>query len=108
MSSTTTYSLRPVGFVRSQLTAREDAPKQGSEGAPQAWVEIDPAFAEALDGIATGSEVILLTWLHEGERDTLRAPPRRSTKAAEGSVRHPLTRPSESYWPPSRLGFGYR
>jgi len=53
MSSTTTYSLRPVGFVRSQLTAREDAPKQGSEGAPQAWVEIDPAFAAALDGIAT-------------------------------------------------------
>jgi len=76
MSSTTTYSLRPVGFVRSQLTAREDAPKQGSEGAPQAWVEIDPAFAEALDGIATGSEVILLTWLHKGERGTLRVHPR--------------------------------
>ena len=76
MSSTTTYSLRPVGFVRSQLTAREDGPKQGSEGATKAWVEIDPAFAEALDGIARGSEVILLTWLHKGERDTLRVHPR--------------------------------
>jgi tRNA-Thr(GGU) m(6)t(6)A37 methyltransferase TsaA len=76
MASMTTYSLRPVGVVRSQLIAREDAPKQGSEGAPQAWLEIDPAFAQALDGIATGSEVILLTWLHQGDRDALRVHPR--------------------------------
>jgi tRNA-Thr(GGU) m(6)t(6)A37 methyltransferase TsaA len=76
MTSITTYSLRPVGFVRSQLKARQDAPKQGSEGAPQAWVEIDPTFVQALDGIATGSEVILLTWLHRGDRETLRVHPR--------------------------------
>jgi tRNA-Thr(GGU) m(6)t(6)A37 methyltransferase TsaA len=76
MTSVTTYSLRPVGVIRSQLIARENTPKQGSEGAPEAWVEIDPAFAPALDGIATGSEVILLTWLHQGDRDTLRGHPR--------------------------------
>ncbi len=76
MSSTSNYKLRPVGFVRSQLTAREQAPKQGSEGAPWAWVEIDPAFSEALDGIATGSEIIVLTWLHAGDRDTLQVHPR--------------------------------
>lgn len=76
MASTITYSLRPVGFVRSRLVARKDAPKQGSEGAPQAWVELDPSFTEALDGIATGSEVILLTWLHKGDRNTLRVHPR--------------------------------
>jgi tRNA-Thr(GGU) m(6)t(6)A37 methyltransferase TsaA len=76
MTSATTYSLRPVGVVRSQLIAREDAPKQGSEGAPEAWVEIDPAFVQGLDGIAAGSEVILLTWLHQSDRDTLRVHPR--------------------------------
>lgn len=76
MTSTAAYSLRPVGFVRSRLTAREDAPKQGSEGAPEAWVEIDPAFGEALDGIAAGQEVILLTWLHQGRRDVLQVHPR--------------------------------
>ena len=48
MTSIISYSVRPVGFVRSQLTAREEAPKQGSEGAPQAWVEIDPALIEVL------------------------------------------------------------
>lgn len=76
MTSTSGYSLCPIGFVRSQLTAREDAPLQGSEGAPEAWVEIDPAFADALDGVAKGSEVILLTWLHLSRRDVLKVHPR--------------------------------
>jgi len=76
MTSATTYLLRPVGSVRSPLTARENAPKQGSEGAPQAFVEIDPAFVQALDGIVAGSEVILLTWLHQGDRNTLLVHPR--------------------------------
>jgi tRNA-Thr(GGU) m(6)t(6)A37 methyltransferase TsaA len=76
MTSTARYSLRPVGVVRSPLTARDDAPKQGSEGAPEAWVDIDPAFAEALDGIAVGQEVILVTWLHRGRRDVLQVNPR--------------------------------
>jgi tRNA-Thr(GGU) m(6)t(6)A37 methyltransferase TsaA len=76
MRSTVIYSLRPVGVVRSRLTAVADAPKQGSEGAPEAWVEIDPAFGKALDGIAVGQEVILLTWLHLGRRDVLQAHPR--------------------------------
>jgi tRNA (Thr-GGU) A37 N-methylase len=66
MTSTDAYSLRPVGFVLSRLIARKDAPKQGSEGAPDAWVEIDPAYAEALDGVTAGQEVILLTWLIKG------------------------------------------
>jgi tRNA-Thr(GGU) m(6)t(6)A37 methyltransferase TsaA len=70
------YSLRPVGFVRSRLVVKEGAPKQGSEGAPEAWVEIDPAFGEALDGIAAGQEVILLTWLHQGHRQVLQVHPR--------------------------------
>jgi tRNA-Thr(GGU) m(6)t(6)A37 methyltransferase TsaA len=76
MSSTTTYSLRPIGVVRSQLTTAVDAPKQGLEGAPEAWVEIDPAFGKALDGIAAGQDVILLTWLHLGRRDVLQVHPR--------------------------------
>jgi tRNA-Thr(GGU) m(6)t(6)A37 methyltransferase TsaA len=76
MSSTVTYSLRPVGVVRSPLTAGADAPKQGSEGAPEAWVEIDTAFGKALEGIAAGQDVVLLTWLHLGRRDVLKVHPR--------------------------------
>jgi tRNA-Thr(GGU) m(6)t(6)A37 methyltransferase TsaA len=78
------YSLRPIGVVRSELMTREKAPLQGSEGAPEAWVEIDPAFADALAGVAKGDEVILLTWLHLSRRDVLKVHPR-------GDPENPLT-----------------
>ncbi len=70
------YALRPVGSVRSSLVSRDDCPKQGREGAPDAWLEIDPAFADALDGIDAGCEILLLTWLHQGRRDVLKVNPR--------------------------------
>jgi tRNA-Thr(GGU) m(6)t(6)A37 methyltransferase TsaA len=70
------YLLRPVGIVRSSLKSREGCPKQGREGAPEAWLEIDPAFTDALDGIAVGDDILVLTWLHEGRRDLLRVHPR--------------------------------
>jgi len=79
-----TFILRPIGTVRSQLTARETAPKQGSEGGPEAWIEIDPAFVDALDGIAAGDEIVLLTWLHLSRRDVLKVHPR-------GDLENPLT-----------------
>ena len=68
--------LRPVGIVRSKLKRREDCPLQGWEGAPDAWVEIDPAFAEGLDGITPGCEAILLTWFHKAKRNVLKLHPR--------------------------------
>jgi len=70
------YLLRPVGIVRSKLKRREDCPHQGSEGAPDAWVEIDPAFADGLDGITPGCEVVLLTWFHKARRNVLKLHPR--------------------------------
>lgn len=83
MTPTSDYVLRPIGVVRSRLTARAEAPRQGSEGAPEAWVEIDPTFADALVGIAAGDEVLLLTWLHLSDRDVLKVHPR-------GDPEHPL------------------
>ncbi len=70
------YLLQPVGIVRSSLKSLEGCPKQGSEGAPDAWLEIYPAFEDALDGIAVGNDILILTWLHEGRRDLLRVHPR--------------------------------
>ena len=51
MTEPETFFVQPVGVVRSTLRSREDAPKQGFEGAPAAWLEIYPAFREALGGI---------------------------------------------------------
>ena len=72
----TRYGLQPIGFVRSSLKSRAEAPKQGREGAPDAWLEIEERFIEGLDGITTGSEALILTWLHQGRRDLLKVHPR--------------------------------
>ena len=74
------YLLRPVGVVRSRLKAREDCPKQGFEGAPDAWLEIGPAFAEALDGLMVGRDILVLTWFHQADRDLLKVHPRGDPK----------------------------
>ena len=75
------YLVQPIGFVRSPLTSLEGCPKQGSEWAPEAWLEIDPAFSEALEGLASGQEIIVLTWLDKGRRDLLRVHPRGNPEA---------------------------
>jgi len=76
MTSPIDYSLHPIGFVRSRITSRKEAPKQNFEDAPDAWLELDPAVAAGLEGIAAGHEVLVLTWLHQGRRDTLKVHPR--------------------------------
>ena len=78
------FVIRPIGVVRSELSNREEAPKQGNEGAPDAWVEIDVAFQEGLEGIVVGSEIILLAWFHKADRTTLKVHPR-------GDCSRPLT-----------------
>ena len=72
----TEYSFYPVGYIHSPLKRREEAPRQGNEGAPDAWLEVDSTFAEGLEGIAVGDEIIIITWFHKAQRDTLKLHPR--------------------------------
>lgn len=74
-----THEIRPIGVIHSELKSREAAPNQGCEGAPDAWLEVNPAVAEGLEGIAEGNEIILITWLHKAHRDILKVHPRRNT-----------------------------
>jgi len=67
---------RPIGVVRSPLTDRRQAPKQGGEGGAEAWLELDAAVAPALAEVAAGDRLVLVTWLHEADRDVLRVHPR--------------------------------
>ena len=57
----TTYEVRPVGHVESPLVDRETAPKQGFEGAPDAWLVFNPEVAEGIRDLAVGAEVFVLT-----------------------------------------------
>ena len=70
------YVLRGIGVVRSALSDRKGAPRQGYEGAPHASIEVHPEFQRGLDGVKAGDDVLVLTWLHEGQRDVLEVRPR--------------------------------
>ena len=70
------YELRPIGVVASPLSDLADAPRQGDEGAPDAWLELDPEVARAAQDVAPGDELLVLTWLHRSDRDVLVTQPR--------------------------------
>ena len=69
--------LRPIGRVVSVLTDRSTAPRQGDEGAPDAWVEIDPSVADGIRNLRVGEDILLLTWFDRAHRDVLLVHPRR-------------------------------
>ncbi|HSL28003.1 MAG TPA: tRNA (N6-threonylcarbamoyladenosine(37)-N6)-methyltransferase TrmO [Anaerolineales bacterium] len=70
------YTVEPIGYIRSTLRRLEDAPMQGDEGAPEAWLELTAQAAPGLMGIKAGDELFLLTWLHLAERHVLQVHPR--------------------------------
>jgi tRNA-Thr(GGU) m(6)t(6)A37 methyltransferase TsaA len=70
------YEVIPVGWVESVLTERSQAPRQGGEGAPSAWLTFEAQVAEALRDIRPGTEIIVLTWLDRADRDVLITRPR--------------------------------
>jgi tRNA (Thr-GGU) A37 N-methylase len=70
------FSLLEIGRLRSSLTALADAPRQGAEGAPDAWLEIEARYAAALQGVQVGDDVVIITWLHRADRAALQVHPR--------------------------------
>ena len=70
------FEVTPIGSVESSLTDPAAAPKQGFDGGPDAWLVLDDGVLDALDGLAPGDRVIILTWLHRARRDVLRVHPR--------------------------------
>jgi len=71
-----TYEINPIGQVESPLTDRASAPKQGVEGAPEAWLVFDPAVADGIGDLAVGDDVFVFTWLHQADRSVLAVHPR--------------------------------
>jgi len=80
------YEVRPIGWVESPLVDRELAPRQGDEGAPDAWLVMDPSMSRAIRDIEAGSEMIVLTWLDRARRDVLVTHPRDDPDVPERGV----------------------
>ena len=85
-ASATDFTVRPIGRVQSPLVSIADAPRQGDEGAPDAYLVLDPEVQAGLDGVAVGEEIIVLSWLHEADRTVLRVHPRGDLSRAEAGV----------------------
>ncbi len=79
-------TLHVIGHVRSPLASRADAPRQGDEGAPDADLHLVDAVAPAMNGITVGDELLVLTWLHQGDRSTLTTRPRNDPTRPETGV----------------------
>jgi tRNA-Thr(GGU) m(6)t(6)A37 methyltransferase TsaA len=80
------FTVRPIGRVESSLISTAGAPRQGDEGAPDAYLILDPEVQAGLDGINAGDEIVLLTWLHEADRSVLRVHPRGDLSRPEAGV----------------------
>jgi tRNA-Thr(GGU) m(6)t(6)A37 methyltransferase TsaA len=76
MDADASETLRPVGVIRSELKERSQAPMQGSEGAPDAWLEVNAWATDGLLRLAVGDEIIVITWLHRARRDVFQVHPR--------------------------------
>src|SRR5438094_7898487 len=70
------FRIKPIGFIRSDLKCREDAPRQGREGAPNALIELLPSYTSALHGMRAGDEIIIISWLHRARRNGMEVLPR--------------------------------
>ncbi len=70
------FRLRPIGVIRSAVRTRGEAPRQGDEGAPDAWLDVRPWASRALGGLAVGRRIVVITWLHRARRDVLQVHPR--------------------------------
>ncbi|HYW24819.1 MAG TPA: tRNA (N6-threonylcarbamoyladenosine(37)-N6)-methyltransferase TrmO [Terriglobales bacterium] len=83
---TAAYEIRPIGHVESSVADRDTAPKQGFEGAPDAWLVFDPAVAEGIRDLTVGADVFVFTWLHRARRDVLAVHPRDDPRNPETGV----------------------
>jgi tRNA-Thr(GGU) m(6)t(6)A37 methyltransferase TsaA len=80
------FELRPIGRVSSPLRDPAAAPKQGYEGSPDAWLELDPDMSDGLRDLRAGTDVVVLTWLHRARRDVLAVHPRDDPSNPETGV----------------------
>ena len=78
--------LQPIGIVRSPYTSREHTPRAAGPKTAAAWIDLDPAFADAAREIGPGDALILLTWLHQADRSVLRCHPMADPKNPQRGV----------------------
>ena len=80
------YVVQPIGWVESPLVDRDQAPKQGDEGSPEACLVFEHAMRQGIRDLQVGTEVIVVTWLDRARRDVLMVHPRGDPDRPETGV----------------------
>lgn len=75
------HKVRHIGVVHSSLKNLKDCPRQETENAPEATVEIFSDFKPGMSDIEPGAELIIITWLHHADRTVLKTKPRNEEDA---------------------------
>lgn len=78
------FRARAVGYVRSGLRNRDQAPRQGRDAGVESVIEILPGFEEGVKGLREGSRIQVLCWMHLARRDIMSVHPK-------GDPSRPLT-----------------
>jgi tRNA-Thr(GGU) m(6)t(6)A37 methyltransferase TsaA len=76
--------VHPIGWVESALVDRDQAPKQGDEGAPDAWLVFENSVGDGIRDLEVGTDVLVITWFDRARRDVLAVHPR-------GDLARPVT-----------------
>ncbi len=75
-----------IGTIHSSLRSAVEAPRQADEGAPKARIDIDLEVRPALDTLAVGDSIVVLTWLHVADRRVLHTRPRNDPTCSVAGV----------------------
>jgi len=70
-----TFTLRPIGHVRSPYKEKKDAPRQGRLSDTVSEIVIDEEYLPGLDDVEKNANLIILSWFDRADRTMLRATP---------------------------------
>ena len=68
--------LKIIGVLHCDITSREAAPQNYTISDKVGTLEIYPEYIQGLDGISPGQTIVVLFWLHQANRNTLKVYPR--------------------------------
>lgn len=70
-------ALRFIGAIRTPFATRDQCPRQGDpENGPICRIEVDPLWADALDGLEKFEVIEVFYWLDKSRRDLVRQSPK--------------------------------
>lgn len=91
-----TFTIRPIGVVRSRVRSPEEAPRQGVLAGTEAEIVVDPACAEGLEGLRDtvrpagarrkGGRIVVICWMHRADRARLTVHPKGRADRPERGV----------------------